>query len=322
MYRLSSLLSLAALFLTLGCGGIESEGTNNTGPPLLLTREHELLRREANGTQRVLLGYPQGTIVRAPVLSPDGKHLAFVLQPPAGRDAEGRLDFGSDLYMANSDGTNVQRLAVHASNGEFLDSPGWLRDGRTLVFAVRGLDGSARPDYRVEALELATMKRRRLFDGAAETALTPDGRVVFVRIGREASINTLEVAALDGGSARTLVPPEALLTALSSPAVSPDGRVVAFVAAGGGGEPPTGVRGNAAMLHPTLQDVWLVAIDGTDLRRLADIAQTRASLTWSQDGRSLYVVGEEATWEIDSSNGMRRKVGVGIPWSQIALAKH
>jgi tricorn protease len=290
-------------------------------PILLITRENQIVRR-AGHSERALLSFQQGAIVRAPAPSPNGARMAFVLQPPAGRDSQGRLDFGSDLYVAGRDGSNPTLLLAHRA-GEFFDSPAWLPDGSALVFAVRALDVEGMPDYHVETLRLATMQRRRLLDGAAEITLTPDGQsVVMVRTGREDGVDTLELARAIDGSADVLVTLDMGLRTISSPAVSPDGRTVAFAAAGGSGSETVGGRGKSVVLHPTLQDVWLVDIDGENLRRLVEVAQTRASVTWAPDGASLFVLGEEATWRVDVATGKPQKIGRGSPWGQIAVVQN
>jgi Tol biopolymer transport system component len=302
------------------CGG-NDKPVDQDGHSFLLAREYELIRRDG-AKERTLLSFPQGNIVRAPALSPDGTKLAFVLQPPAGRDTEGRLEFGSDLYVAGADGSSPRLLRKHGSNGEFVDSPAWL-NGTTLLFAVRGLDAGGKPDYRAESLDLTSMQTRRVFGGAAELTLAPDARrVVFVRPGLDGMGDTLELTTIDGGPSRTLAGVDAGLTSIASPAVSPDGRVVAFVAAGGSAGAPRRTRGASAATHPFLHDVWVVGIDGSDLHRLADIAQPQASLTWSADGTSLYVLCEEATWQIDANSGERRKIGAGIAWGQIRLFRN
>jgi hypothetical protein len=47
----------------------------------------------------------------------------------------------------------------------------------------------------------------------------------------------------------------------------------------------------------------LINVDGTGLHRVADIAENMPSVSWSADGRSLYVLGPGYLWRLDPATG-------------------
>ena len=65
--------------------------------------------------------------VSAPRVSPDGRHIAFVLRSTDLEANRGR----TDLWLVNLDGTNLRQLTAHADNDA---EPVWAPDGKSLFF--------------------------------------------------------------------------------------------------------------------------------------------------------------------------------------------
>jgi serine/threonine protein kinase/Tol biopolymer transport system component len=65
-----------------------------------------------------------------PAYSPDGKRVAF---------STARSGKGSELWVANADGTNP--IGLTDANGRMLGSPRWSPDGRWIAFDAQGEDG-------------------------------------------------------------------------------------------------------------------------------------------------------------------------------------
>jgi hypothetical protein len=82
---------------------------------------------------------------------------------------------------------------------------------------------------------------------------------------------------------------------------------------------PSDPNPRQAASHPVLQDIWLVKADGTELKRLADLAEDRPSLVWEHDGMFLYVMGATGFWKIRVENGQRDLIGDGIFQGQVEI---
>src|SRR5688572_7700857 len=66
-------------------------------------------------------------------VSPDGAQLAYTVQPPA-QTIDGRYDAGSDLWIADRDGSNARRIFEHVDPSQLVRYPQW--DGADSVLAV------------------------------------------------------------------------------------------------------------------------------------------------------------------------------------------
>ncbi|HEY7409528.1 MAG TPA: S9 family peptidase [Vicinamibacteria bacterium] len=83
---------------------------------------------------------------------------------------------------------------------------------------------------------------------------------------------------------------------ISEPAVSPDGRQVAFT-----------VSALDLEANRRRTDLWLVGIDGTGLRRLTTHEASDSGAEWSPDGRSIFFVstrsGSSQVWRVATAGG-------------------
>jgi Tol biopolymer transport system component len=205
-----------------------------------------------------------------PVVSPDGRWVVFA----SSRERE--LDETS-LWIAP---LQPEAIPVRLTRGSAIDTqPAWSRDGRWIVFAST----RARGNYdlfriAIDAGGHATGEPEALtFADTHEIAPTvgDDGSIVFeVLVAHEdRSVDShLERRAPDGSIARLTDGP-----ADSSPALSPDGKTLAFT-------------------HPVLRDgrrldaeLWTMPAGGGESTRLVDLPQTdEGGPVWSLDGRYLF----------------------------------
>lgn len=143
-------------------------------------------------------------------------------------------------------------------------------------------------------------------DGASASAMPrsdrPVGGLVFVRC------TNLWVSNADGSNAHRLL----TMPGLSSPALSPDGRTVAFFGSTSGST-----------------QLWLAAADGSAMELLGSLAQRghpvgdeASALSWSPEGDRLGFVlrpslsarsGRWAIWALDLEAGTFDRVGIGGP---------
>ncbi len=213
-----------------------------------------------------------------PVVSPDGSKIAFV-------------DTGK-VYTAPFAGTAAPTLV-----GDGL-APQWKPDGSGLVYqsTSRSLTAGGEPFATGEDLFPFPVR------------FLPDGRFLYTADGK------LKLRALDGGSAVD-VPFSATLTVrrpvftkvkdrhfdqlgarpvhgISAPALSPDGRQIAFVA---------------------LNDVWTMAIGGKPVR-LTDDVDRDGNVQWTPDGKAVYFssekgnAGQLAVDQVDVESKQRKRL--------------
>src|SRR5262249_45755065 len=104
---------------------------------------------------RALLKFDDASYVLDPAISPDGAKIAFGRQPPAKTLSPGVVDFGSDLYIADRDGSNPREVLHHATVAEFVRAPAWLSNSQLLI-TVQGQKADRTSDFRTEVLDLAT----------------------------------------------------------------------------------------------------------------------------------------------------------------------
>ena len=105
--------------------------------------------------------------------SPDGKRFAFRRDSPTAGE--------TGVFVANSDGSEIRRLAARIAPAQFANAPAWSPDGKTIV--IFGFDLSKGDKGSLFAIEAETGKASSLQQGAwgmGNPVWAPDGRGLFV----------------------------------------------------------------------------------------------------------------------------------------------
>lgn len=205
---------------------------------------------------------------------------------------DGRILYASDaggrrgIWVANADGSNPVRL----TRDEFVnENPVETHDGRYIVYQ------SERRGYANIWRMLAdgSDPRQLTFgDTATSPSVTPDGRWV-VYDATSVGVTRLFRVSIEGGT-----PEEVTAASGHYPAVSPDGKAIAFLSYAGGTEPSTlaivGTEGGTLRRFRVPADAWrwepdgraLIYIDNTRSRfmRLAPDTGTPTPIATFSDG--------------------------------------
>jgi len=193
---------------------------------------------------------------------------------------------GGGLYLARADGSNAP-LVTTAD----VSAPSWSPDGTHLAFSVP-LGGAG---SRLDVVTSRGAGEHRLLSrqpaGLGDVAWAPDARFLVAHV-RGASDFEGDIAVIriaDGGVRKLTRGPGDDKT----PAVSPDGRWIAFKR-----EEPTGGSG-----------IWVVGWDGRGLQRIVPESMRAAHPWWSPDGSS--IVFNDASGSVSPGAGKSHIFVVG-----------
>lgn len=202
-----------------------------------------------------------------PSFSPDGKQVAFIW------NGEAQADF--HVYIMAVAGGAVRQL-TYGGSSEF--GPAWSPDGRRIAFLRKQADDKA----EIRMVDV---------DGRNEAPVAPLGSVntghplSWTRNSRWLVVSTqisgdgppaLFLVSVTTGERRRLTAPPVLSGGDYSPAISPDGRKLAFI----------------RWTNSSWQDIFVMPLSSDlapvqDPVRLTDIHRLVDTLTWTADGREL-----------------------------------
>jgi Tol biopolymer transport system component/mono/diheme cytochrome c family protein len=227
-----------------------------------------------------------------PAWSPDGRQIAFSYYR---LPDEGQIPVpeGTDLYLMNADGSGLRALSVHDAPGAALQYPAWAADGSAVYVSYAAPGGLAR---RIDRVSVKTGKRTRVILDAAFPALSRDARALaYVRYATPPERGeSLWLSAPDGTRPREVVGPE-VFAKFFGLRFSPDGRRLVFAAVGQPSRPLSFLRGllplRPAYANGDLWDLWVVELDGRNLRPLTALGEDMPIAAWSPDGGQIAFLG-------------------------------
>ncbi|MEX2245191.1 MAG: hypothetical protein WEC75_00735 [Dehalococcoidia bacterium] len=272
-----------------------------------------------SGEQRGIVPAEPDAFLLDPAVSPDGRRLAYILQPPS-KVIDNRYDAGSDLWIAGRDGSGAQPAFVHAEPSQLVRFPQWL-DDQHVVAIVQETElqaDLATIVYTLQRINVETGERETLLKDVLGFSLSPDREhVVYAKLAIGVLGETLHVAGIDGSDERTLITAEQNLTPFNYPQYSPDGSRIAFASANQ--TQPLGRLASAAPLVRRAatadglpQDIFVIEAGGGSPRLAADLKEDLPALAWSGDGSHIYVLGGAGLYDVDMKTGLVTRIGEGV----------
>jgi len=337
MLRRLSAVAVAAALLISSCQGLNRSSASGEGPQGRISwpKDGDLWIYDLNSRQQTkITNLPGGAAVTGVSFSPDGKQVVY----SQFWRRENERASGADLFIANADGSNARVVAQRDAANGVVEQPQWV--GSHVYFSVR------RTTAGREALSIARQAEggqpETLVDGGYNPAVSPDeSTLVYLRNTRAGQSMMKRTI---GQQTDCELLSDQVFQYLSQPRISPDGTKIAL---GGSGEPsaqpstcggdnrpkPTGLAPLLqladwlspsvayATAHGLPADVYTLAIDGSNLQRVADIKDDDPTVAWSPDGSRMAIFGIAALYLVDSKGGPTTKLTEqggygGLDWTR------
>lgn len=207
-----------------------------------------------------------------PCVSPEGSRVAMVWNGPQGDNY--------DIYVLRIGDSSPTRLTTDPGADR---SPAWSRDGRWIAFIrdasegrqLRVMSSSGGPDRLVAILQIPAMYPQLNIPRLVEWSSGGRNLLVADRETAEGPYS-LFLVSVETGERRRLTSPPPTMVGDRDPALSSDGRNVAFTRS------PSAVT----------SDLYVIPLAGGEARRLTSMNQPVRGIAWAEDDQSIVFSSE------------------------------
>ncbi len=264
-----------------------------------------------------------GAIVTGATWSPDGQRLIYAQfwHRPNERSS------GADLYIANADGSDAHPFEERDAPSTVLETPQWMSSGR-VYYTIRRVTDQGR-EVQTIVRQTEGGQPETVVDNGYDPSVSPDETTILYMRPTRAGQQLLKKTIGSADDGCELISDQ-VFQYLSLPRISPDGKLVALggsgppnmMPSGCGGNPPTGaaaptppaldlgalLQPETAYAHGLPADVYTLSLDGSGLKRVADIKDDDPTVAWSADGTRLAIFGVGGLFVSDLSGGSPQKI--------------
>lgn len=249
------------------------------------------IRPDGSG-ERQLTRPPEATVDDHPVVSADGKRIAFE------RCSE---EEPCHAFVMNADGSNIRRVKASCELKPICDqaTPAWSRDGRLAIILASGREKTGDFGGQIQRSEIVALDpdggnqrsvaRIENWQGDLRAPVwSPDGRRiayehVWSALSKRSGEQTIRVVSVREGKPHQITP--ARLAAGDHPDWSPDGEWLIFRTNADTEDPPS----RLGIVHP----------DGTGLKQLRTPGDSVLSASFSPDGKWIVYGAPDAEGSAD-----------------------
>lgn len=292
---------------------------------LAFVRHNDLwVADQLGGEPRRITTVAPGSLVDDPRWSPDGQRIAYVQSLPTEFDPDDILSAlpPSDIMVVNADGSQPKLVLAHGRPGVQLRTPAWLPDASGLLYteftAIVKDNKPAGVHIALRRLDFSSLSTTLVLPDALNADVSPDGRqITYVPSFNALTPTGIWLADISGSNPRLLFHhPD--FDEYHAPRFSPDGQHIVFTAAGGPDVPGGATPVARALSFPILfrifpvsahglpADLWLIDIDGTNLRRLTHVREDMPTPAWLPNSSGLVFQGLRGIYLYDLSIGRLR----------------
>lgn len=270
VFRSSMAACVICLITLCGCGG--GGGSSSIGPSeqIMFMRSYGLYAMNEDGSDVRLLS---NVLTYGFSLSPDGSKITY---------ESIRDDMNGEIYIANLDGTGVQRLTSHLGpDGGPVFSP----DGTKIVFT--SLRDS---EYGIFSMNVDGTGLTRLANGQyGGLQFGPDGRHIVYNSYRDGK-NDIYIMDADGSNERRLTYTE---RDAYVPRFSPDGSKIVF---------------HSYSEDSFNDEIYVMDADGSNIRLVTQADSNGRDPAFNSDGTKIVFVNQFGIWVINTDGTNARRI--------------